>query len=134
MMNSNQKHLLFVYGTLKRGYGNHHYLGDDAIFYGKAKVTNVCLYHGPGFPYAFLTDDGAIAKGELYQIDDAALARCDSLEGYPYHYDRKKVLVVLNENTIDDPFIWTEEAWIYVSPNQPRGSKIESGEWNGRQR
>lgn len=127
------KHLLFVYGTLKRGYSNHHCLGDDAILYGPAKVANMQLFEGPGFPYAFPTDDGAVAKGELYEISEEAFARCDRLEGYPHHYNRIRVNATLKGSSDyqDVGMEWTNECWIYVTPKLPARDKCSNNEWKG---
>lgn len=97
--------LAFVYGTLKRGFGNHWLMeelmaGRHARFLGgactKRRFPLVC---GP-FQVPFLlhspAPSGHYVRGELYQVDDLALARLDDLEGVGKgHYERRPLDVVL---------------------------------------
>lgn len=88
---------IFVYGTLKKGKGNHGVLG-NSIYLGEA-ITNskeFTMYDG-GFPFvsdAFSDDEnftGAIL-GELYETDNKAiLANLDRLEGVPSLYVKREV-------------------------------------------
>ena len=73
---------VFVYGTLKRGGGNHRHLRGQK-FLGPARtgpgVTLYALGEYPGMvsdPY-----DTAGVEGELWAVDDACLRRLDLLEG-----------------------------------------------------
>ena len=79
---------VFVYGTLKRGYGANHFLG-TSNYLGKAVVKGFQLYNPYPFPYA-IEEEGMII-GELYEINERTLWTLDGLEGYPYHYNRKLV-------------------------------------------
>lgn len=96
---------LFVYGTLKKGHRNHHVLGPDARLIGSAIAEGMTMHKGPGFPYAVFKD-GKHIVGELYVLPD--LVACDRLEGYPHHYLRKLVTVL-----VEDSF--EEKAWIYYA-------------------
>lgn len=113
---------VFVYGTLKKGYGNHHVLGANPSFLGEGKVMGMQVYHGPGFPYAY-TGAGCVI-GEVYEIGDHDARRVDQLEGYPYHYDRKEVLVDMDG--------WSTTAWMYFVHEKPNTELIEHGIWRGR--
>ena len=90
---------LFVYGTLKKGFGNHHYL-KTATLLGAAKTAlpyPMILKH-KAFPYLInKPKKGLQVKGELYQIDYPTLLKIDELEGYPEHYTRCEI-DVLKEN------------------------------------
>lgn len=75
---------LFVYGTLKRGGGNHEQLRGQR-FVGPART-------GPGLTLYSLGDypgmvrapaDPAGVEGELWEVDGACLARLDRFEGVP---------------------------------------------------
>ena len=97
---------IFVYGTLKQGYGNHTY------YLNKDPVTNGILYGyrlfgqlGAGFP-CIRPEDGYV-EGEVYEVDDQELAAIDRLEGHPTWYLRTKVEIVDNENK-------TMNVWTYV--------------------
>ncbi|OMP12401.1 AIG2-like protein [Corchorus capsularis] len=96
------KALIFTYGTLKRGHGNHYLIEDlickkDAIFMG-AHVTHQPhpLVIGPyGIPYLInLPGHGHRVKGELYSVSTRGLARLDELEGISIgHYERLPIQV-----------------------------------------
>jgi len=85
---------VFVYGTLKRGHGNHRLLRGG-------KQLGRCYVEGPWrmknlgyFPGVVQAKDAAgPAKmfGEVYLIDTDTLAGLDLLEGYPNFYTRTKV-------------------------------------------
>ncbi len=75
---------LFVYGTLKKGYANHHYLVEAGLL-GEYRTANAyplaieppwwvpSLYERPG--------QGHRVTGELYVIDDGIMRFTDELEG-----------------------------------------------------
>lgn len=75
------KHLFFVYGTLKQGYGNNRLL-QTAKFLGNAITpAEYTLYNG-GFPIVERGGETAI-KGEVYETDDEQIIkRVYGLEGY----------------------------------------------------
>ena len=102
---------LFVYGTLKRGFGNNRCL-KSARFIGAAISTAACYrMHDAGFP--ILVDDplGARVRGELYEVDRATLTACDHLEQHPYWYRRRKRRFVADDGT-------TYKAWVYIMPEK----------------
>jgi gamma-glutamylcyclotransferase (GGCT)/AIG2-like uncharacterized protein YtfP len=73
---------VFVYGSLKRGWGNWSWaLKDDASFVGEATVDGLALYGVAWFPGAVYEDDGA-ARGEVFQVTAKTLDALDGLEGY----------------------------------------------------
>ena len=74
--------LLFVYGTLKRGGSNHHYLTGQK-FLGAARTTpGFRLFDLGGFPGLVpVSEDQAGVIGEVWEVDTAALAGLDVLEG-----------------------------------------------------
>ena len=73
---------IFVYGTLKRGGGNHAYLAGQQ-FLGPARTppgfTLFSLGDYPGMVRA--PDDTAGVAGELWAVDVGCLLRLDELEG-----------------------------------------------------
>lgn len=101
--------LIFVYGTLKRGFYNHTLL-DDLIRTGGAAYLGPCttieafpLVCGPhGIPYLVnLPGSGRRVRGELYSVSSVnGLARLDELEGVERgHYERLPVAV--EESSVD---------------------------------
>ena len=81
-MKTTQKKLLFVYGTLKRGCSNHHFLTGQE-FIGEAQTApGYRLYELRGHPgLVARSDDQDGVVGEVWAVDDAALVRLDALEG-----------------------------------------------------
>lgn len=109
-------HRVFVYGSLKRGGGNHHLLADAALE-GDAIVEGLEMWDtGQGFP-ACVPGDGAV-EGEVYRVDDATLLAVDRLEGVPDLYERRRV----------------EGMWVYVwSGDREEGwEPVEDGRWEVR--
>ncbi len=79
---ANQTHVVFVYGTLKRGGSNHSFLASQ-IYLGEAELV-------PGFTlYSLGEYPGLVAEpenpenvtGELWKVDAPTLAKLDALEG-----------------------------------------------------
>ncbi len=90
-----------VYGTLKNGHGNHHLLTDSKWCY-NTTIQGFSLYVS-GIPYAMEDSKSTTPLHiEVYEVDNATLARLDRLEGHPRAYERK-------------PFnIGEDEVWIYT--------------------
>lgn len=94
--------LVFVYGSLKKGYGNHPILGNSE-FIGKAKTyLEFQMYSFGGFP-ALVSGDKSY-EGEIYSVDEDTMVRLDRLEGYPHFYTRKEHNVIINDE--DNPLVW----------------------------
>lgn len=108
---------VFVYGTLKNGHGNHHWLGDNYVFLGQAttKCDDMALYDLGPFPcvsYPPEGEGGTIITGELYEVDEPTFKMVDMLEGYPDHYGRKLIRVDHCGNE--------HAAWIYFYATSPK--------------
>jgi gamma-glutamylcyclotransferase (GGCT)/AIG2-like uncharacterized protein YtfP len=73
--------LIFVYGTLKRGFSNHHHL-DGQAFLGAARTApGHALYAVAEYPGMVRQEDDAEGvSGEVWSVDDECLARLDILE------------------------------------------------------
>lgn len=93
---------LFIYGTLKKGFENHHFL-NNAKFIGNAITKDRYPMVNVVKAYPYLIDKkgiGEFVKGEAYNINNKILSKLDLLEGYPDHYDRKDVEIVINGKII----------------------------------
>jgi gamma-glutamylaminecyclotransferase len=114
-----EKYLIFVYGTLKKGYSNHYFL-DGAHFVDDAVTKDRYALYVSGIPY--LSKDEKISKiyGEVYEVDFDILKRVDMLEEHPGWYKREIAEVYLMSK---NKFV---ESWIYFFPN-PEGELIKSG-------
>lgn len=111
-----------VYGTLKKGQRNHHWL-EGAIFIGHDRLGDISLYDLGAYPGAKL----APSKGtlvEIYAINAQQLKHLDQLEDYFHHAP--------NEGVYDRAVLATRhgEAWCYLfNANVEEQSKISSGDW-----
>jgi len=75
------KHLIFVYGTLKRGGSNHSLLAEQKFIAVARTEPRYKLYAIGDFP-AMITapQDGCSIEGEIYEVDSARLPALDELE------------------------------------------------------
>lgn len=101
---------VFVYGSLKRGFGNHSYL-DGQEFLGDAKSVddNFVMVSLGAFP-AVLKDipsDNLAISGEIYKVNEETLYYLDMLEGNGSLYKREKRQFILDNGK-------KMEAWIYL--------------------
>ena len=74
--------LIFVYGTLKHGGHNHHFMVGQT-FVGNARTSpGYTLYDLGGYPGLVAEpEDSDGVSGEVWTVDDACLAGLDVLEG-----------------------------------------------------
>ncbi|MCP9850793.1 gamma-glutamylcyclotransferase [Cyanobium sp. Morenito 9A2] len=89
---------VFVYGTLKRGQGNHHWLR-GAPFLGRGRLIGARLHDLGPYPMA-VAGDGLI-HGELFAVDEWGLRHLDVLEDAPVLYQRQRLRLV------DGSLAWT---------------------------
>lgn len=99
---------VFVYGTLKKGYANHHYLADQQ-FIGPAALPNHLLYAvSKGFPGVCPAPGrNHQVNGELYQVTAECLKHMDRLESNGRMYQRQLLDVTLSNSD-------TLPAWVYI--------------------
>lgn len=115
-----QKQLVFVYGTLRKGHCNHHLL-KDAYFHGiGATESFYAMYLKNGYPYVTSSESRYPIVGELYSVDDGTLVALDKFEGHPRHYERREQPVIVGETS----YI----AWIYF--RDPPGLLMQHGDYN----
>jgi gamma-glutamylcyclotransferase (GGCT)/AIG2-like uncharacterized protein YtfP len=113
--------LLFVYGTLMRGESNHGQL-EGARFVGTARTSPAFQLVDLG-EYPALLDGGSQAvAGEVYEVDDAMIARLDPFEASA-SYGRATI-----------PLEDGRPAHAYLLPRGllPGGRPIVSGDWRRR--
>lgn len=106
---SGEKYLVFVYGSLKRGFGNNFNLHRSKFICGtrtKHQRYEMRSYAGY-FPVVSKTSyKPKFITGELYEVSRSTLARLDSLESNGSFYTRE--LVELEHGKL---------AWMYLVPN-----------------
>ncbi|MGO8679229.1 MAG: gamma-glutamylcyclotransferase [Limisphaerales bacterium] len=112
-------HLVFVYGTLRRGCWNHGLLA-KAEFVGAGKTKRRYAMYVDAIPYVVKEEVSQIV-GEVYAVDQGTLRDLDSLEGYPSWYERQEVDVALDDGR-------QIVAWMYFS-RQPQGKLNRGGDF-----
>jgi len=116
------KHLVFVYGTLRRGSVRAMSIRfPRSRFVADAKVSG-SLYDLGTYPGLLLDDSNSLVIGEVYEVDDETLSKLDDLESSS-HYWRKQVKISLGNQS--------RKCWIYA-PNPEAFSRrtlIASGDW-----
>ena len=103
--------LLFVYGSLKKGFDNHNLLGNSAKRLGKARtVKKFSMYEDSFGNYPYIVDEPySKIQGELYQITRAELMqKIDEFEGAPDYYIRKKI-EVKSHHGVQRAFVYIRE-------------------------
>ena len=103
--------LLFVYGSLKKGFDNHHLLSKYAKRLGKAHtVKKFAMYEDSFGNYPYLIDSPhAKIQGELYKITRAELMKkIDEFEGAPDYYVRKRI-EVKSHHGVQRAFVYIRE-------------------------
>ena len=74
--------LIFVYGTLKHGGHNHHFMVGQTFISTARTPPGYTLYDLGGYPGLVAEpDDSAGVIGEVWSVDEACLASLDVLEG-----------------------------------------------------
>jgi len=119
--------LVAVYGSLRKGLGNHRVLGDSECV-GKGLVTGFGMYSLGGYPALTTLAERTDVVVEVYEADEDTMVRLDRLEGYPTFYDRKKVAVHLDAGEAGVEAYTT--AWIYYIDNTFDERRfVEGGDW-----
>ena len=88
---------IFVYGTLKRGCSNHHFIRDQKFVAEARTLPQFILYNLGGYP-GMVRDEKATEGviGEVWEVDDFCLRQLDLLEGLEVgEYER--VVIPLEE-------------------------------------
>lgn len=116
------QHLVFVYGTLRRG-GTRAMptIFPEATFIDNATVQGR-LYDFGDYPGLLLDDSNSFVVGEVYEVDDELLKQLDEFEAGS-HYLRKQVELAVGEGR--------RTGWVYVYDPQFYSplTLIESGDW-----
>ncbi len=114
------RHLVFVYGTLRKGHCNHHLLKDACCYGVGISEERYAMYLKNGYPYITSSEPRYLVTGELYAVDDETLEILDRFEGHPRYYERREKPVVVEDAR--------HIAWIYF--RDPPGILLHSGDFN----
>lgn len=126
---SEDRTLLFIYGTLKTGASNHAVLADQEFIAEVKTIPGARLYVVADYPGLVIDPaDKSGVQGELWSVDNEALARLDAFEGLPEKlYRRDQVTLATPHDSV------IAETYYYL--RNIRGRRpIISGNWptNGR--
>ena len=129
-------HLLLAYGTLKREYGNSRVFGTGGgQFVGKATTEDKFVMTTAGFPRVYKTDRFSFELvsahagkvfGDLWRVNDEALASCDRIEGHPNWYCREEVDVWAGNG----PAVIVK-AWLYIMKAEGLSGDVMTPDENG---
>jgi gamma-glutamylcyclotransferase (GGCT)/AIG2-like uncharacterized protein YtfP len=123
-----RRHRVGVYGSLRQGQGNHGLI-NGWVRVGTYSTPPRFTLHSLG-SYPGMTDGGTTAvRVEVYDVDDATLARLDVLEGNGRFYERRRITVHGAEDPGSPP---STIAWIYVLlPEHQARTRglVDSGDW-----
>jgi len=118
--------LLFVYGSLKRGFRLHHHLR-TALFRGVARTEpGFALYRLVWYPAMVAEDTSGTVTGELYEVSDALLSVLDEVEGVPVLYQRAPIRVSCPEQSPSDVGALT---YLYQQPVK-QCVRLTNGNWS----
>ena len=118
---------VFVYGSLREGEINH------GVMAGARRIGPATTRRGIGLvqvgPYPSLVFEpveklaGQCVRGELYEVDDAGLARLDEFEGHPDWFAR--VEITLDDGSLVMAYAMSAAATVGLP-------LIERGDWSSR--
>jgi gamma-glutamylcyclotransferase (GGCT)/AIG2-like uncharacterized protein YtfP len=111
-----------VYGTLRKGYGNHSLLlGTN--FIGAGLTSEPYRLTANGIPFVSKESPVSKVKVEVYETDNEdIISDVDSLEGHPRFYRREEIFVDLEDGS-------KVSAELYFCSGRESNTLIESGDY-----
>ena len=112
-----------VYGTLKRGQSNHHFLhGQQRL--GQFLMKDITLYDLGPYPAAKLEQSEGV-EVEVYAVSEAVFGKLDWLEDYDA---QMPALGLYDRVRVQTPF---GKAWVYIYNEDVAGCRvIRAGGWS----
>jgi gamma-glutamylcyclotransferase (GGCT)/AIG2-like uncharacterized protein YtfP len=116
------QHLVFVYGTLRRGGAGAMSLRFPAAQFIAAATVGGSLYDLGAYPGLLLAESSSRVTGEVYEVDDELLHELDAFEASS-HYWRQQVEIALGTQR--------KLCWTYAPQPEvcARQTLITSGDW-----
>ena len=102
---------MFVYGTLRQRFHNHHLLV-SSNFIGAAKTVEKYTMYTSGIPFVAKSPEISHITGELYSVTPETLAWVDELESYypkspeKSWYVREEIEVICDDGEKEKAFIY----------------------------
>lgn len=107
-------HMVFVYGTLKRGFPNYNGWMEQNHFAGLYKTRDPfpLIVGGQWFSPIMIGEPGCghQVTGELFEVDDAGLAKLDVIESIHVKTGYDRIAIMVDDIETDTSL----EAWTYV--------------------
>lgn len=113
---------IFVYGTLKEGQANDHYMRDATLVGAGQTNESWALVDMANGLYPAMVQDQMSVQGEVYEANESLLHELDILEGTPHLYMRYKIPITLIESGEE------VSAWAYVLRHRGRYTADEKME------
>lgn len=122
---------LFVYGSLRKGYHNHHYLDGKATYLGSYYIKgNLYEIKEKNYP-ALVKDDNVYTVGELYDVL-VDFKQMDEMENYNPNNIEKSEYIRTIEDVYDENLQKVESAYIYLYNTKLKdtlGKQIENNDF-----
>ncbi|MEZ9060044.1 gamma-glutamylcyclotransferase [Vibrio pelagius] len=113
-------HLVFVYGTLRKGQHNHHFLKQSEKLGDWVTPPQFALYDLGSYPGMIFGKKKVL--GEVYIVSDYVLALLDRLEDVPTEYRREQIETIFGL------------AWVYLYQyDLSEQREILTGDWCKRE-
>lgn len=124
-------HLVFVYGTLRKGEKYSYYLKEAECLNENCTIEGQLYDTGWGYPALVCESSNILVKGELYRVTSEQLKELDKLEDYEENgtnnlYERITVKVATENGE-------QEEAIVYVMTSiKGHFTRIAGNDWKSR--
>jgi len=118
-MKKENKILIAVYGSLRNGLGNHHFLEEMTLVSEEIVLIPFRMVSLGGFPGLVESKTTNPIKIEIYEVTAAAYRAIERLEGYPSFYT--KAVVPTSKGGV--------EVYILEQENYKTEKPVESGDW-----
>lgn len=152
------KTTIFVYGTLRRDFGNHSFLSQSTFKGTATTVEKFTLFCSGQIPFVSRSQAISTIVGEVYEVDNQTLRNLDALEGCrplsgssggfetSSWYTREQITVQYTEhfqapisasNSIQTATAQegsTERVWIYLNEKETQHAIIPTGDFADRDR
>jgi gamma-glutamylaminecyclotransferase len=126
---------VFVYGTLKHGYGNHHLL-ERSTRIGSGETVAHCRLYDAGFPVLRPRDKkperNAKVRGEVYDCDEATVMELDRLESEGRMYHRRTKLIRLDSGQRVKAAAYIGDTWFWKHNQRLMPLRHGKYEWPNR--
>jgi gamma-glutamylaminecyclotransferase len=126
--------MVFVYGSLRKGFGNHVLLQQPSTkFIGRATIRAKLFTQHWGWPFIIFSRSNANrVVGEIYEVDYTTFCRLDGLEGYTrgvyWCLFNRKHAVATSKADMTKMTVWVYEGGRGLQQAQHK-TELPSGDW-----